>query len=82
MLPVVAIVGAGAFFGVMRGDAAGLVAMGGSLLLAWLVAMALSIPLYMALWFAPALVVLRGRRPRRGDQGELSGLPEEHRCRS
>ena len=63
MLPVVAIVGAGAFFGAMRGDAAGAVAMGGSFLLAWLVAMALSIPIYMALWFAPALVVLRGRAP-------------------
>ena len=63
MLPVVAIVGAGAFFGAMRGDAAGMAAMGGSFLLAWLVAMALSIPIYMALWFAPALVVLRGRAP-------------------
>ena len=63
MLPVVAIVGAGAFFGAMRGDAAGMLAMGGSFLLAWLVAMALSIPIYMALWFAPALVVLRGRAP-------------------
>jgi len=63
MLPVVAIVGAGAFVGAMRGDAAGLVAMGGSLLLASLVAMALSIPIYMALWFAPALVVLRGLAP-------------------
>jgi len=63
MLPVVAIVGAGAFVGAMRGDAAGLVAMGGSLLLASLVAMALSIPIYMALWFAPALVVLRGIAP-------------------
>ncbi len=63
MLPVVAIVGVGAFFGAMRGDAAGMAAMGGSFLLAWLVAMALSIPIYMALWFAPALVVLRGRAP-------------------
>ena len=63
MLPVIAIVGAGAFFGAMRGDAAGMVAIGGSFLLAWLVAMALSIPVYMALWFAPALVVLRGLAP-------------------
>jgi hypothetical protein len=63
MLPVVALVGAGAFFGAMRGDAAGMAAMGGSFLLAWLVAMALSIPIYMALWFAPALVVLRGLAP-------------------
>ena len=63
MLPVVAIVGVGAIVGVMRGDAAGAVAMGSSFLLAWLVAMALSIPIYMALWFAPALVVLRGLAP-------------------
>lgn len=63
MLPVIAIVGAGAIFGAMRGDAAGIAAMGGSFLLACLVAMALSIPIYMALWFAPALVVLRGLAP-------------------
>lgn len=63
MLPVIAIVGAGAIFGAMRGDAAGVAAMGGSFLLAWLVAMALSIPIYMALWFAPALVTLRGLAP-------------------
>jgi hypothetical protein len=63
ILPVIAIVGIGAFFGAMRGDAAGMVAMGGSFVLAWLIAMALSIPIYMALWFAPALVVLRGLAP-------------------
>lgn len=63
MLPVIAIVGTGAMFGMMRGDAAGVTAMGGSFLLAGLVAMALSIPIYMALWFAPALVVLRGLAP-------------------
>jgi hypothetical protein len=63
MLPVVAIVGAGAFLGAMRGDAAGVAAIGGSFLLAGLVATALSIPIYMALWFAPALVVLRGLAP-------------------
>lgn len=63
MLPVVAIAGAGAVVGVMRGDAAGMAAMGGSLMLAWLVALALSVPIYMALWFAPALVVLRGMAP-------------------
>lgn len=63
MLPVVTIVGAGAVVGLMRGDAAGVAAMGGSLMLAWLVALALSIPIYMALWFAPALVVLRRMAP-------------------
>ena len=63
MLPVVAIVGAGAVVGLIRGDVAGVAAMGGSLMLAWLVALALSIPIYMALWFAPALVVLRRMAP-------------------
>lgn len=63
MLPVVAIVGTGSVVAVMRGDAAGAAALGGSFLLAWLVALAISIPLYMALWFAPALVALRGIAP-------------------
>jgi hypothetical protein len=63
LIPVFVIVGAGAVFGLMRGDAAGAVAMGGSFLLAGLVALALSIPIYMALWFAPALVVLRRIAP-------------------
>src|SRR5262245_13547266 len=63
MVPVLLIVGAGAFFGAARGDAAGAAAMGGSFLIAWLLAMALSILLYMALWFAPALVALRGTAP-------------------
>lgn len=63
MIPVFVIVGADAFNAVMRGDAAGMAAMGSSFLLAGLVAMALSIPIYMALWFAPALVVLRGLAP-------------------
>jgi len=63
MIPVVAIAGVGAVVGLLRGDAAGMAAMGGSLMLAWLVALALSIPIYMALWFAPALVVLRRMAP-------------------
>ena len=63
MLPVVAIAGTGAILAVLRGDAAGIAALGGSFMLAWLVAVALSIPIYMGLWFAPALVVLRGMAP-------------------
>jgi hypothetical protein len=63
LIPVFVIMGAGAFVGVMRGDAMGAVAMGGTFMLAALVALALSIPIYMALWFAPALVVLRGFAP-------------------
>jgi hypothetical protein len=63
MIPVFLIVGAGAFFGAMSGDPAGAAAAGGSFLIAWLLAMGLSILIYMALWFAPALVVLRGVAP-------------------
>jgi uncharacterized membrane protein len=63
MLPMIFIVGVGAFFGATRGDAAGMAAMGGSFLIGWLITMALSILLYMALWFAPALVALRGVAP-------------------
>ena len=63
MVPVVLIVGVGAFFGAARGDAAGAAAMGGSFFIAWLLAMGLSVLLYMALWFAPALVALRGVAP-------------------
>ena len=63
MIPVLLIVGVGAFFGAAQGDVAGAATVGGSFLIAWLLAMALSILLYMALWFAPALLVLRGVAP-------------------
>jgi hypothetical protein len=63
MVPVALIVGTGAIMTVLRGDAAGVAALGGSFMLAALVAIALSIPIYMALWFAPALVVLSGMAP-------------------
>lgn len=63
VLPVVAIVGVGSFFGMARGDATGIGAMGASFVLALLIVMGLSIFIYMALWFAPALVVLRGTAP-------------------
>jgi hypothetical protein len=63
MVPVALIVGTGTIMAVLRGDASGMAALGGSFMLAWLVAIALSIPIYMALWFAPALVALRGMAP-------------------
>jgi uncharacterized membrane protein len=63
LLPVIAIVGTSAFFGAGRGDAAGIGAIGGGFLLGMLVALALSILVYMAFWFAPALVALRGAAP-------------------
>lgn len=62
-IPVIVIVGGGAFFDFLRGDPASLGAMGSSFALAILVMLALSIPVYMALWFAPALVVSRELAP-------------------
>jgi uncharacterized membrane protein len=63
MLPMIMIVGTSIFFGASRGDTAGFAAMGGGIIIAWLVTMALMVLVYMALWFAPALVVLRGTAP-------------------
>lgn len=63
MLPMIVIMGAGMFFGASRGDTAGMAAMGGTFMIAWLVTMALMVLVYMALWFAPALVVFRGSAP-------------------
>jgi len=63
LIPVFVIVGVGAVVGMMKGDATGAVALGGSFMLALLVFLSLIIPVAMALWFAPALVVLRGLPP-------------------
>lgn len=63
VIPAIAIMGGGAVLAVMRGDAAGAGAMGASFALAGLVILGLSILVYMALWFAPALVTLRGLAP-------------------
>ena len=63
MLPVMAIVGVGAFFGASAGGAAGAGGVGATFLLAFLIAFAMSIVIYMALWFAPALIVLSGAAP-------------------
>lgn len=55
---VVAVIGGGVFMGVMRGgieDASQSIA---SLLIALLLIAGLTVPLYMATWFAPALIVL------------------------
>lgn len=63
MLPVLAIVGVGAFFGASHGGMSGAGGIGMSFLLAFLIAFALSVLIYMALWFAPVLIVLRGASP-------------------
>jgi len=63
MLPVMAIMGVGIFFGASGDSAMHMGGMGASILLAVLIVFALSILIYMALWFAPALVVLSGAAP-------------------
>lgn len=63
IIPVILAVGAGAFFATARGDPGALAAIGPGILIAWLLALALAVPVYMALWFAPALVVLHGTPP-------------------
>ena len=59
MLPIFLVAGASVFFGTMRGDPQAMAAIGPNVILAWLITLALAVPVYMALWFAPALVVLR-----------------------
>ncbi len=61
---VVAVLGGGSVAGgMMMGRAAGYgMAMGG-MLLAMLLALALSVPLFMAIWFAPALIVFNSMKP-------------------
>jgi uncharacterized membrane protein len=62
-IPVILVIGAGAFFGTISGDPQALAAIGPGVAIAWLVALGLAVPVYMALWFAPALVVLRELPP-------------------
>ena len=63
LFPAALIVGTGGVLAMMRGDVAGMMALGLSFTLAALIVLALSVPLYMALWFAPALIVLNGLEP-------------------
>jgi uncharacterized membrane protein len=65
LIPAMLIMGGGSFLAIMRGgaDLASFAAVGLSFVLAMLVVLSLSIPLYMALWFAPALVVFHELKP-------------------
>lgn len=56
---VLAVVGGGVFVGVMRGGVEGAGISIASMLIALLLVAALSVPLYMATWFAPVLIVLQ-----------------------
>jgi hypothetical protein len=65
-IPAIAIVGGGTFMAMMMGGgspAMNIGAMGLSFVLALLVVLALAVPLYMALWFAPSLIVFNQLKP-------------------
>ncbi len=62
-IPAVLIMGGGSFMAMMHGNVAGLIALGLTFVLAILVVLALSVPLYMALWFAPSLIVFHNLKP-------------------
>jgi len=57
------VVGGGVFMGVMRGGIEGAGVSIASLLIAMLLVAGLSLPLTMAIWFAPALIVLQDMAP-------------------
>jgi uncharacterized membrane protein len=59
MVPAAVVLGIGGLFAVMTGAATDPSAYGASTVLALLVVAALVIPVNMALWFAPALVMLQ-----------------------
>lgn len=65
MLPMILLVGAGAMAAIMSGDVAGAAMLGLGALLAGLITLALVIPVNMALWFAPALVILQDQTATR-----------------
>lgn len=62
-IAVIAVVGGGVFMGVVRGGSIGAGMSIMSMLIAGLLVAALSVPLYMATWFAPALIVLHDAAP-------------------
>jgi uncharacterized membrane protein len=65
LIPAMLIAGGGAFMAMMMGGNPGMNvgAMGVSFMLAMLVVLALAVPLYMALWFAPSLIVFNNSKP-------------------
>jgi hypothetical protein len=64
-IPALLIMGGGAFMAMMGGGGpmANMGALGLTFVLALLVALALAVPLYMAMWFAPSLVVFNNLKP-------------------
>ncbi len=60
---VFSVVGGGVFMAMMRGGVEGASISIASVLIALLLVAGLSVPLYMATWFAPALIILHGVAP-------------------
>ena len=75
LIPTFLIVGAGSFLSMLLSGSLGyqLGAMGLTFMLGMLVALALMLPLSMALWFAPALIVLNGLKPVDAMKASFSG---------
>ena len=65
VIPAIVIAGGGAFMSMMMGGnaTAQFGAMGLTFMLGLLITLAIAVPLYMALWFAPALVLFNGLKP-------------------
>lgn len=65
LIPALLIMGGGSFLAMLRGggDVASVAAIGFTFVLAMLVVLALSVPLTMALWFAPPLIVFHDMAP-------------------
>ena len=64
-IPAILIMGGGAFMSMMSGGGSlpNIGALGLTFMLALLAALALALPVYMALWFAPSLVVFNNLKP-------------------
>jgi hypothetical protein len=62
MMPLAAIMGK-SFFAFMRGDPSAFAAMGPGVGIGFLVMFGLSVPIYMALWFSPGLVLFHHAEP-------------------
>lgn len=74
MLPPILLMGAGSFFAAMSGSAVvAAPVFGMTALLGLLIALALFIPVNMALWFAPALVMLQGQNATRAIRQSFRG---------
>lgn len=63
VLAVIAVVGGGVAMAMLRGGAPGASLSLASMLIALLLVLGLSVPLYMATWFAPVLIVLHEMAP-------------------